>query len=427
MPFFISVTESHKLTIKQKTLAIFQQQKMFVMFILGYSSGLPLMLTASSLLLWYKDSGIDIKDIGFLTLVAIPYTFKYLWAPLLDKISIKGFGRRKGWILLTQISLIILILLMSTFSPAKSPFIIAFIALLISFTSATQDIAINAYQTEILSERERALGNSIAVMGYRIGMIVTGSIVLIFADYLHDWQTAWVCIIPFFMIAPFITLFIKENENVQIPKTFKDAFTLPFIEFFTRKGFYTAIIIILILIFYKLADAIAFSLNSLFFMDLGFSKTQIAVSYKSVSLFATMFGLLAGGAIAYRIGIFKSFLLFSVIMAFANLSYVLLALVGMNHSLMIASVIVEYFCGAMGTAILVAMIMSLVNTSFSATQFAILSSIDSMGRVFVGPVAGYIQYYFGWATLFGFSFVIGILVSIMIYVFRYRIKAMARL
>jgi len=421
------VIESHKLTIKQKTLAIFQQQKMFVMFVLGYSSGLPLMLTASSLLLWYKDSGIDIKDIGFLTLVAIPYTFKYLWAPLLDKISIKGFGRRKGWILLTQISLIILILLMSTFSPAKSPFIIAFIALLISFTSATQDIAINAYQTEILSERERALGNSIAVMGYRIGMIVTGSIVLIFADYLHDWQTAWVCIIPFFMIAPFITLFIKENENVQIPKTFKDAFTLPFIEFFTRKGFYTAIIIILILIFYKLADAIAFSLNSLFFMDLGFSKTQIAVSYKSVSLFATMFGLLAGGAIAYRIGIFKSFLLFSVIMAFANLSYVLLALVGMNHSLMIASVIVEYFCGAMGTAILVAMIMSLVNTSFSATQFAILSSIDSMGRVFVGPVAGYIQYYFGWATLFGFSFVIGILVSIMIYVFRYRIKAMARL
>jgi PAT family beta-lactamase induction signal transducer AmpG len=421
------VTDSQKLTIKQKTLAIFQQQKMFVMFVLGYSSGLPLMLTASSLLLWYKDSGIDIKDIGFLTLVAIPYTFKYLWAPLLDKISIKGFGRRKGWILLTQISLIILILVMSTFSPTKSPFIIAFIALLISFTSATQDIAINAYQTEILSERERALGNSIAVMGYRIGMIVTGSIVLIFADYLHNWQTAWICIIPFFMIAPFITLFIKESENVQIPKTFRDAFTLPFIEFFTRKGLYTAIIIILILIFYKLADAIAFSLNSLFFIDLGFSKTEIAVSYKTVSLFATMFGLLAGGAVAYRIGIFKSFLLFSIVMAFANLSYVLLAVVGMNHGLMIASVVVEYFCGAMGTAILVAMIMSLVNTSFSATQFAILSSIDSMGRVFVGPIAGYIQYYFGWAALFTFSFVVGILVSAMIYVFRDRIKDMAKL
>ena len=421
------MTDSQKLTIKHKMLAIFQQQKMFVMFVLGYSSGLPLMLTASSLLLWYKDSGIDIKDIGFLTLVAVPYTFKYLWAPLLDKISIKGFGRRKGWILLTQISLILLIATMSIFSPAKSPFIIAFIALLISFTSATQDIAINAYQTEILTEKERALGNSIAVMGYRIGMIVTGSIVLIFADYLNNWQNAWLCILPFFMIAPVITLFIKENNNVVIPKTFRDAFILPFIEFFTRKGIYTAIIIILILIFYKLADAIAFSLNSLFFMDLGFSKTEIAVSYKSVSLFATMFGLLAGGAVAYRIGIFKSFLLFSIVMAFANLSYVLLAIVGMNHSLMVASVIVEYFCGAMGTAILVAMIMSLVNTSFSATQFAILSSIDSMGRVFVGPVAGYIQYYFGWATLFTFSFVVGILVSVMIYVFRNRIKDMARL
>ena len=418
---------THKLTIKQKFTAVFQQQKMFVMLILGYSSGLPLMLTASSLLIWYKDSGIDIKSISMLTLVAIPYTLKYLWAPLLDKISIKGLGRRKGWILLSQLGLILLIATMSIFSPDISPLTIAFIAFLISFTSATQDIAINAYQTEILSEKERALGNSIAVMGYRIGMIVTGSLVLIFADYFDNWHIALLCTLPFFMIAPIVTIFVKENNNIQPPKTYSDAFIKPFAEFFTRKGITTAMIILAILILYKLADAIAFSLNSVFFMDLGFSKTAIAVSYKTTSLFATMAGLLAGGAIAYKIGIFRSFLLFSFIMAFANLTYALLAIVGMNYPLMVSSVFVEYFCGAMGTAILVAMIMSLVNKSFSATQFAILTSIDSLARVFVGPFAGNIQYHYGWTTLFILSFVIGICISIMIYIFRKRIKDMAKL
>ncbi|APC96259.1 AmpG family muropeptide MFS transporter [Francisella frigiditurris] len=422
------MTDSNKLTIKQKVFSIFQQSKMFVMFVLGYSSGLPLMLTASSLFLWYKDNGIEIKDIGLLTLIAVPYTFKYLWAPILDKVTIKGFGRRKGWILLTQILIIFSIILMSQFSPDKSPLLIAFIGFLICFFSATQDIAINAYQTEILDEHERALGNAVAVMGYRIGMLVTGALVLIIVEKLNNnWNMGWLAIVPFFLIAPVITLFIKENEVQVIPKTFREAFTLPFIEFFERKGFKTALIIIAILIVYKLADAMAFSLNSIFFVDLGFDKTTIAVSYKTVSLVFTMAGLVFGGLVAKKIGVFRSFLYFSIIMAFANLTYVLLAVVGKNYALMVASVGVEYFCGAMGTAILVAMIMSLVNTSFSATQFAILSSIDSLGRVFVGPLAGNIQQSYGWANLFLFSFMVGIVTSVVIYFFRRRIKEMANL
>jgi len=317
---------------------------------------------------------------------------------------------------------------MSRFSPASSPFIIAFIGFLICFVSATQDIAINAYQTEILDESERALGNAIAVMGYRIGMIVTGSIVLIIADKLHDnWNLTWLMILPFFIICPLYTLILKETEQYDRPKSFKEAFTVPFIEFFSRKGVATAIIILMIIVVYKLADAIAFSLNTIFFVDLGFDKTTIAVSYKAFSLAATLAGLVFGGLVAKKIGVYKSFLYFSIIMACANLMYVVLAIVGKNYYLMVSSVAVEYFCGAMGTAILVAMIISLVNLKFSATQFAILSSIDSLGRVLVGPLAGYIQTHYNWCGLFIFSFTIGIVVSLLIYIFRQRIKEMTRL
>lgn len=417
-----------ELTLVDKILAPFRQSKMFSMLILGYASGLPLMLTASSLLLWYKDSGIDTQNISLLTLIAVPYTFKYLWAPFLDKVNIPWLGRRKGWILLTQVSLILLIALMSRFSPADTPFLIAFIGFLICFVSATQDIAINAYQTEILNESERALGNAIAVMGYRIGMIVTGSIVLLIADKLNDnWNLTWLMILPFFMICPLYTLLLKETGQYDRPKSFKEAFTTPFIEFFTRKGVTTAIIILLIIIVYKLADAIAFSLNTIFFVDIGFDKTTIAISYKAFSLAATISGLIFGGLIAKKIGVYKSFLYFSIIMACANLMYVALAIVGKNYYLMVSSVAIEYFCGAMGTAILVAMIMSLVNLKFSATQFAILSSIDSLGRVLVGPLAGYIQSYYSWSGLFIFSFMVGIVVSLFIYFFKEKIKAMARL
>lgn len=442
------MSKPNKTSFSAKILAISRNSKMFCMFMLGYSSGLPLMLTASSLLLWYKDFNIEIKDISLLTLVAIPYTIKYLWAPILDKVTIRGLGRRKGWILICQAALIVLIALMSQFSPASSPLIIAVIAFGICFVSATQDIAINAYQTEVLTEHERALGNSIAVMGYRVGMLITGSIVLILADKFthgykladatinaqmgidilnHGWSNAWLCILIFFTIPLIYTFFIKESEHINPLKTFTEAFTQPFIEFFTRKGFSVALIIIAMLIAYKLADAIAFSLNSVFFVDLGFSKTTIAVSYKALSMIFTILGLLVGGLIAKRVGIYRSFLYFSIAMAFANLTYVALALVGKNYYLMVCSVSVEYFCGAMSTAILVAMITSLVNVRFSATQFAILSSIDSIGRVIVGPLAGSVQSACNWEGLFIFSFIIGLVVSAFIILFKKQIKEMANL
>ncbi|WP_420810630.1 AmpG family muropeptide MFS transporter [Fastidiosibacter lacustris] len=407
---------------------ILTSRKMLVMFLLGYSSGLPLMLTASSLLLWYKEAGISIQDIGLLSLVAIPYTIKYLWSPVIDRISFKYLGRRKGWILLMQLILIFCVFLLSQFSPSSSPVMIAIIALAICFFSATQDIAINAYQTEILNEDERALGSSVSVLGYRVAMMVTGALLLIIVEYFdNNWNKGMQALIPFFTIGLLGTLLAKEAKVTNQPKTFVDAVILPFYDFFTRRGIWVATVMLLIIVFYKFSDALAFSLNTVFFSELGFDKTTIAVSYKFNALIFTFIGLVLGGMLAKGFGLFRTFLWLSVLMATANLMYMWLALIGKSYYLMVLSVAIEYMIGAMGTAVLVAMIMSLVNKSFSATQFAVLSSIDSLGRVLVGPMAGWIQTHWGWSALFFVSFAIGIAIAFGIWRARRQIMLMANL
>ncbi|WP_440682271.1 AmpG family muropeptide MFS transporter [Cysteiniphilum halobium] len=407
---------------------LFKSRKMLVMFILGYSSGLPLMLTASSLTYWYHESGISIQDIGLLSLVALPYTLKYLWSPVIDRISFKYLGRRKGWIFLMQLLLIVCVFLLSQFSPAQSPLIIAGIALAICFFSATQDIAINAYQTEVLDEDERALGSSISVLGYRVAMMVTGAFLLIMVEYFNNnWQQGILALIPFFAVAFIGTFLAYETKVDNRPKTFADAVVLPFYDFFTRRGFGVAIVVLLIIIFYKFSDALAFSLNTVFFADLGFDKVTIAVSYKTNALIFTFIGLVLGGMLAKGFGLFRTFLVFSFMMAAANLMYMWLAFEGKNYYLMVISVAIEYMVGAMGTAVLVAMIMSLVNKSFSATQFAVLSSIDSLGRVLVGPLAGNVQAIWGWEMLFLLSFILGCIVTFAIWLARKQIVLMGNL
>ena len=424
----LSFSQQLKAATIDSVAGLFKSRKMLVMFLLGYSSGLPLMLTASSLTLWYKESGISIKDIGLLTLVALPYTIKYLWSPIIDRISFKYLGHRKGWILLMQILLIFCVFLLSQFSPVQSPLIIAWIALAICFFSATQDIAINAYQTEVLNEDERALGSAVSVLGYRVAMMVTGALLLIFVQYFdNDWQKGMLVLLPFFVIAITGTFLAQEAQVRNQPKTFADAVILPFYDFFTRRGFGVAIAVLLVIIFYKFGDALAFSLNTVFFSELGFDKTTIALSYKTNALVFTVIGLVLGGMLAKGFGLFRTFLVFSLMMATANLMYMWLAFVGQNYYLMVISVAVEYMVGAMGTAVLVAMIMSLVNKSFSATQFAVLSSIDSLGRVLVGPLAGNIQANWGWEVLFFSSFLIGVMVTCGIWLARRHIMLMADL
>ena len=223
------------------------------------------------------------------------------------------------------------------------------------------------------------------------------------------------------------TFLAKEASVDNRPKTFADAVVLPFYDFFTRRGFSVAVVVLLIIIFYKFSDALAFSLNTVFFAELGFDKVTIAVSYKTNALIFTFIGLVLGGMLAKGFGLFRTFLIFSFMMAAANLMYMWLAFEGKNYYLMVISVAVEYMVGAMGTAVLVAMIMSLVNKSFSATQFAVLSSIDSLGRVFVGPLAGNVQAGYGWEILFLLSFILGCIVTLGIWLARKQIILMANL
>lgn len=409
-------------------LGIFKGRKMLVMFLLGYSSGLPLMITASSLLLWYREYGVSIQNIGLLSLVGVPYVFKYLWSPLVDRYNFKWLGHRRSWIFLMQIAILCGVLLLAQFNPDQQPLLIAGIALAIAFCSATQDIAINAYQVEILKEEERAIGNAVSVLGYRVGMLVTGGGLLILVEaFGNDWHKAFLCVAPFVLIGMVGTFIAKEHEISHQPRTLYEAVVLPFLEFIKRGGLIRAGVILAILIFYKLGDQIAFSLNTVFFRDLGFSLDMIATAFKVNGMISSMIGIIVGGLVATRFGIYRSFLLFSVCMACANLMYLWLAMVGYNVPLMFVSVVVEYFIGAMGTAVLLAMEMSLVNVRFSATQFAVLSSIDSLGRVFVGPMAGYIQTKGGWETLFFTSFLVGVVISVVIFFARKPLMSMANL
>ncbi|MFZ9036109.1 MAG: AmpG family muropeptide MFS transporter [Francisellaceae bacterium] len=424
----MTFSEQLKAATIDSFMAIFTGRKMLVMFLLGFSSGYPLMLTVSSLTLWFYQSGIEMKDIGLLSLLGVPYTFKYLWAPLVDRFGSQYFGRRKSWILSMQLLIMISVFAMSLFTPDKSPFIIAIIAFVISLFSATQDIAFNAYQADVLAEDERAIGSAVGVMGYRVAMLTTGALLIIIVQELGgDWQLGLKCIMPFLLFGIIGALLGKEGNVVYMPKTLTNAVIEPFKEYFSRGSFIAAITILLIIICYKLGDAIAFSLNTAFFASLGFDNITIAVSYKTNALVFSLIGIIIGGMAAKGFGLFRTFLLFSLLMALANLMYLWLALMGKNYYLMVASVAVEYFVGALGTSVLVAMILSLVNKSFSATQFAIFSSIDALGRVFIGPFAGYMQQYYGWAALFFVSFLVGIAVTGFIWLNKRRVMTMANL
>ena len=413
MSFFTEV----KLATIESFKGIFTSRKMLVMFLLGFSSGLPLLLTMSTLTLWYAEYNVSIKDIGLLSLVAFPYTFKFLWAPLMDRFTLPFLGRRRGWILAMQLCIIGSLIFVSLYNPQNHPLIIAGICVVICFFSASQDIAINAYQADILLEKERALGSAVSVLGYRTAMFTSGSVALFIAA-VANWNVAYLSMSAF-MIIGIAGVFLAPSTNpkqAHIPSSLQKAVLLPFKEFFSRLNIKYAILILFIIVIYKLGDALAFSLNSVFFLKgLNFSLIDIGVAYKTNALIFSILGSIIGGIIITRIGVYRGFLYFSIVMACANLMYMLLALVGKSYVLMGMSVAIEYFAGGLGTSAFIALLLSLCNQSFSATQFAIFSSIDSLGRVFIGPLAGITVAHYNWPTLFSLSFLIGVITTLIIY------------
>jgi len=378
---------------------------MTVLF-LGFSSGLPIALTAGTLQAWFTTAGVDLVTIGFLALVGQPYVYKFLWAPVMDRFVPPLLGRRRGWILITQLGLVFTIALLVSFDPTKHTLTIAIIAFIMAIFSASQDIAIDAYRTDVLKPEERGLGAAMSVGGYRIAMIVSGAVALILAD-LIGWQLTYYIIAACMLIGIIACWFGPEPENKPTPPaSLKQAFTEPFSEFMSRKN---AVALLLLIILYKLGDAFAFSLTTPFLIrELEFSLMTVGTVTKGMGLLATIVGLFFGGTLMTRIGLYRSLMVFGLLQAFANLSMMLLAHVGHHYPLMVFCIFIENLCAGMGTAAFVALIMSLCDARYTASQFALFSALAGVGRIFVAPFAGVMVGMVGWVQFYFWTFVLGL-------------------
>ena len=367
---------------------------------LGFSSGLPLALSGGTLQAWLTVEDVDIKTIGLFSLVGLPYTLKFLWSPLMDRFVVPIFGRRRGWIALSQLTLIGLILGMSIASPQNGLWFLALLAFCLTFVSASQDVAIDAYRTEVLRERERGIGAAVSVTGYRIAMLVSGALALILSEYL-GWRVTYMLMALIMSIGVVSVWLGPEPEDPGTPPTsMKDAVEGPFREFFSRPGVWSLLALIVL---YKLGDAFAGSLTTTFLIrGVNFSVGEVGAINKGMGLASTIIGALFGGVLMARLRLFRSLLIFGILQAVSNLSFMVLALVGKSYPLMIFTIAFENLAGGMGTAAFVAFLMVLCNHNYTATQFALLSALASLGRVFVGPLSGVLVDGMGW-TVFFFS------------------------
>lgn len=375
--------------------------RIFFAGVLGFASGLPLALSGATLQAWLTTEGMSLEAIAWFSLAGMPYTWKFLWAPVLDRYAPPRFDRRRGWMVMFQV---ILALAMATIAfiplPQGLPFL-AGMAILVAAASASQDIVIDAWRTEILWPAERGLGAAAAVAGYRIGMLVSGALALIFADH-FGWQMMWALFSGFFFVLPLLTLLAPESNVRDLhPRTFKDAWLGPLTAFFSRDG---ALLFLALIVLYKLSDAFATSLSTTFLLrGLGFSLTEVGVVNKMAALGASIGGAFLGGWGVSRFGLRSSLLLFGVMQSLAALGFYALALVGHDWPLMVFAVLMEHLTSGMGTAAFAALLMSLCDLRYSATQFALLSAVSAVGRVYVGPSSAYLVDALGWPHFFLFS------------------------
>ena len=379
-------------------LQVFRSRRMAVIVLLGFSSGLPLALTSGTLQAWMSVAGVDIRTIGIFSLVGIPYTVKFLWSPLMDRFVPPWFGRRRGWMLATQLTLMLGIGAMGFASPQHAPWALAALALMVAFTSASQDIVVDAYRTDLLHEKERGAGAALFVFGYRIAMLVSGAVALILSDRI-GWQSTYLIMAGCMIIGIISSVSGPETEKkIAPPKTLSEAVWGPLRDFFSRPS---AATMLLLIILYKLGDAYAGTMTTPFLIrGAGFSATEVGTVNKGFGLAALIIGAMFGGALMVRLGLYRSLLYFSLLQAVSNLSFMLLAWQGKSYPVMIFAVGFENLTGGMGTAAFVSLLMALCNHRFSATQYALLSSLASLSRTFISPSSGYLVESVGWAVFF---------------------------
>ena len=379
---------------------VYTSPRVAPLLVLGFASGLPLALTSGTLQAWATVEGVPLQEIGFLTLVGTAYTIKFLWAPFVDRFAPPVLGRRRGWMLVTQLLLALAIMAMGTLSPSSTLMALAVLAVLVAFLSATQDIAFDAYCTDVLRKDERGAGAAIRVMGYRLAMIASGGLALIMADQWIGWGNTYMVMGGLMLLCALATLWAPEPEHIaRPPRTLREAVNEPLREFFMRRG---AMEVLLLIVLYKLGDAFAGALSTTFLIrGAGFTPTEVGTVNKVLGLAATIIGALAGGSLMARWGLYRSLMAFGLLQAVSNLAYWLIAVSPKNLWLMATGVGIENLCGGLGTASFVGLLMALCHQRFSATQFALLSALSAVGRTYLaGPLTPPLVDYLGWPGFF---------------------------
>jgi PAT family beta-lactamase induction signal transducer AmpG len=396
--------------------AVFRDRNLAVVLLLAFASGLPLALTSGTLQAWMTVEGVDLSTIGIFTLVGIPYTWKFLWAPAMDRFVPPFLGRRRGWLLVTQLALMGGIGCMALLTPRTDLALLAFLALFVAFASASQDIVFDAYRTDVVTREQRGIAGALTVVGYRTAMLVSGALALVLVAGSAwiagiGWRNTYLLMAGLMSIGMVATLWGRNPEDAAPhPTSLRDAFVEPLREFFTRKG---AVWILALLILYKLGDAFAGSLTTAFLLrGMHFSLEDVGYVNKGMGLAATIVGALFGGTLMVKLGLYRALLYFGILQAVSNLTFMWLALAGKSYPVMVLAVGFENLAGGMGTAAFVALLMALCDHRFTATQYALLSALASFGRVYVGPAAGYAtdpRYLgLGWAPFFFTTFLVAL-------------------
>jgi PAT family beta-lactamase induction signal transducer AmpG len=370
---------------------------MLVTLLMGFACGLPLLLTITVLQAWMKEEGVDLTVIGMMSLVGLPYTLKFLWAPVLDRFTLPFLGRRRGWLLIAQVALIFSISGLGFSDPVENPWMMAFAAFLVTFFSASQDIVVDAYRREDLPDEELGLGSSLYVNGYRVGMLLASGGGLIMADHMPFFMVYQIMAVS--MLPGVVTTLLSPEPEIHVgtPKTMREAVFDPLIEYFSRRG---ALWILAFILFYKIGDTMASAMTIPFYLDIGFSKTQIGMVVKLFGFWAIVAGTLIGGVIMLRLGINRSLWAFGFLQAVSTAGFAVLALFGPSLLLLSTVIAFENFSSGMGTAAFIAFMASITNKKFTATQYALLSSIMGVPRVIASAPTGFLAKNLGWETFF---------------------------
>ena len=380
-------------------------RKMVVALIMGFSCGVPLLLTISVLQAWMKKEGVDLTVIGIFSLVGLPYTLKFVWAPLFDRFTLPFLGRRKGWLLVAQVCLVLSIALLGSMNPARSPWMVAMAAFLVTFCSASQDIVVDAYRREDLSDEELGLGSSLYIYGYRAGMLLASGGGLILADHI-SFSLVYLIMAASLIPGMAATVLTPEPEKAQgQPTTLVQAVFDPLREYFSREG---ALLILLFIMCYKIGDTMASAMTTPFYLDIGFSMTEVGAVVKLFGFWATLAGTFIGGILMLKLGINRSLWIFGGLQALSTAGFAWLAVVGHNIGLLSGVIAFENLSSGMGTAAYVAFMAALTDKRFTATQYALLSSLMGIPRVIASAPTGFFAKHLGWEGFFIFCALIAL-------------------